>query len=89
MQPVTDKYLDPLDGSAKYSHVKLVDRADTEAFIDILCLRAPFRLNNLDREVIWNHESAHDIIGATMSLHRFKFISHLITFEDKETQNDC
>ena len=42
----------------------------------------------LDREVIWNHESAHDVIGATMSLHRFKFICCLITFDDKETRND-
>ena len=45
-------------------------------------------MNILDREVIWNHESAHDIIGATMSLYRFKFICHLITFDDKETRND-
>ena len=66
------QHTDPLDGSTKYSHVKLVDRVDIEAFIDILYLRAVFRLNILDREVIWNHESALGIIGATMSLHRFK-----------------
>ena len=88
MQSVIDKFSDPLDGSTKYSHVKLVDRVDIEAFIDILYLRAAFRLNILDREVIWNHESAHDIIAATMSLHRFKFICRLITFDDNETQND-
>ena len=67
MQPVIDKFSNLLDSSTKNSHVKLVDRADIEAFIGFLFmyLRAAFRLNNLDREVVWNHESAHDIIGAT------------------------
>ena len=88
--PVMDKFSDPLDDSTEYSHVKLVDRVDIEAFIGILYLRVAryFRLNILDREVIWNHESANDIIGATMSLHRFKFICRLITSDDKETRND-
>ena len=54
MQPVTDKFSDPLGGSAKYSRVKLVDRVNTEVFIGILYLRAAFRLDILDREVIWN-----------------------------------
>ena len=45
MQPVIDKFSDPLDGSTKYSHVKLGDRVETEAFIGILYLRAFFRLN--------------------------------------------
>ena len=88
MQPVIDKFSDPLADSRKYSLVRLVDRVDNEAFISILYLRAAFRLNILDREVIWNHESAHDIIGATISLHRFKFICRLITYNDKETQSD-
>ena len=72
MQPVIDNVSDPLDGSTKYSHVRPVDRVDIEAFIGLLYLRAAFRLIILDREVIWNHESAHDIVGATMSLHRVK-----------------
>ena len=88
MQPVIVKFSDPLDGYTKYSHVKLAGRVDAEAFIGILYLRAAFRLNILDREVIWYHESAHDIIGATMSLHRFKFICCLITFDDNETRNN-
>ena len=41
-------------------------------------------MNILDREVIWNHESAHNIIGATMLLHRFNFICRLITFDNKK-----
>ena len=87
MQTAIDKFSDPFDGSAKCSNVRLVDRVDTEAFIGILNLRATFRLNILDREVISNHDiiGAHGIIGATMSLHRFKFICHLITLDHKET----
>ena len=88
MQPVVDKFSDPVEGSTKYSHVKLADRVHIEAFIGILYLRAAFRWNILDREIIWNHESAHDIIGPTMSLNRFKFICRLITFDNKETQID-
>ena len=49
MQPVIDKFSDPPDGSTKYSHVKLVDRVNIEAFIGIFYLRAAFRLNILDR----------------------------------------
>ena len=52
MQSVIDKFSVPLDGSAKCSHVKFVDKVDIEAFIDILYLVAAFRLNILDREVI-------------------------------------
>ena len=83
MRPVIDKFSAPLDGSTKYSHVKFVDKVDIEAFIDILYLVAAFWLNILNREVTWNNETAHDIIGAIMSLGRFKFICFLIIFDDK------
>ena len=43
MQLVVDKFPDPLDSSRKYSRVKLIDRVDIEASIDILCLIAAFR----------------------------------------------
>ena len=85
IQPVIDNFSDHLEGSTKYSHVKLVDRVDVEAFIGILYLGAAFRLNLLDREVIVNHESAHDITGATMLLHRFRFTYCLISFDDNGT----
>ena len=52
MQPVIDRFSDPLDDSTKFSHVKLVVRVGVEAFIDILYLRTAFRLNIFDREVI-------------------------------------
>ena len=56
--------------------------------IGILYLRAVFRLNIFDREVILNQQSAHDIIGATISLHKFKFNCGLMTFGNKGTRND-
>ena len=68
IQPLLEKSEDLLEDSEKYRHFKLVDRIDMKAFLGILYLRAAFRLNLLDREIIWNHESAHGIFGATMSV---------------------
>ena len=88
MQSVIDKFPDLLDGSTKYSNVRLADRVGIESLIGILYLRAALRLNILDREVIWNHESAHNVIGATSSLHRFKFICPLITLMRKKLETN-
>ena len=88
IQPLLEKFEDLLEDSDKYRHFKLVDRIDMKAFIGILYLRAAFRLNLLDREMIWNHESAHDIFGATMSVNQFKFIFRFCTFDDKTTRQD-
>ena len=59
-----------------------------KAFVGILYLRAAFQLNLLDWEIIWNHESAHDIFGTTVSVNRFKFICRFGTFDDKTTRQD-
>ena len=88
IQPLLEKFEDLLEDSDKYPHFKLVDQIDMKAFIGILYLRAAFRLNLLDREIIWNHESAHDIFGATMSVNQFKFICQFCTFDDKTTRQD-
>ena len=88
IQPLLEKFEDLLEDSDKYPHFKLVDQIDMEAFIGIFYLRAAFRLNLLDRDIIWNHESAHDIFGATMSVNRFKFICRFCTFDDKTTRQD-
>ena len=74
MHAVIDKFSNPIDGSTKYIDVKLVHRVDIDAFIGILYLRAAPRLSIQDTEVTWNHEGAHNIIDATMFLHRFNFI---------------
>ena len=88
IQPLLENFEDLLEDSDKYHHFKLVDRIDMKAFIGILYLRAAFRLNLLDREIIRNHESTHDIFGAIMSVNRFKFICHFCTFDDKTLHQD-
>ena len=40
----------------------------------------------MDRETIWHHECASDMLEATMSLNRFVFISRFLTFDDKPTR---
>ena len=45
-------------------------------------------MNLLDREIIWNHESAHDVFCATISVKRFKFICCFCTFDDETTCQD-
>ena len=62
------------------SHASYAEPCDVEVFIRILYLRAAFRVNLLNREFIWNHESSHDVFAAMMSENRFKFISCFITF---------
>ena len=42
MHPVIDKFSDPIDGSTKYSHVKVVDRVDIDAFIGIFVSNVSF-----------------------------------------------
>ena len=61
MQPVIEKFSDPLDGSTDYIH-ELVHRIYIEAFIGILYLRPTFRLNIIDREVMSNHESTQVLL---------------------------
>ena len=87
IQPLLEKFEDLLEDSDKCPHFKLVDRIDMKAFIGILYLRAAFRWNLLDREIIWNHESAHDIFGVTMSV-ICKFLCRFCTFADKTTRQD-
>ena len=88
IQPLLEKFEDLPEDSDKNPHFKLIDWIDMKAFIGILYLPAAFRLNLLDREIIWNHQSAHDIFGATMSVNWFKFICRFCTFDDKTTHQD-
>ena len=88
IQGFLDRFAGVLEGSNKYPHVKLVDEVDIEAFIGIMYLRSAFGLNLFEKIVIWNHESAHDIFAATMSVCRLNFICRFITFDDKATRSD-
>ena len=42
----------------------------------------------MNQNVIWNHEAAHSIFGAAMSLSRFQLITRFITFGDKAARED-
>ena len=88
IQPAIERLSDLFEQSDKYRHFLLVDQLDLEVFIRILYLRAPFRVNFLNREFIWNHESSHDVFAAMMPEKRFKFISCFITFDHKGTRTD-
>ena len=88
IQPATERSSDLFEQSDKNPHFRLVDQLDVEAFIGVLYLRAAFRVNLLNREFIWNHESSHDMFTATMFENRFKFISCFITFDDEATRAD-
>ena len=88
IQLLLQKFKELFEDTNKYPHFKLVDRIDMKVLIGILYLQAAFRLNLSDREIIWNHEAAHDIFGATTSVTRFKFIGCFCTFDDKTTFQD-
>ena len=77
-----------IENSNKYTSYKKVDVIDIRTFFGILYLRAAFKLNLMNQNIIWNHEAAHSIFGAGMSLSRFQFITRFVTFDDKETRED-
>ena len=76
------------ENSNKYTSYKKVDVIDIRTFFGIIYLRAPFKLNPINQNIIWNHEAAHLIFGAGMSLSRFQFITRFVTFDDKATRED-
>ena len=83
IKPFLDQYELIISESHKYSFYNLVDLQDIRAFFGILFLLAAFRSNLKSANVIWNHESAHNIFGVTKALSRFAFIQQFITFNDK------
>ena len=64
-----------IENSNKYTSYKKVDVIGIRTFFGILYLRAAFKLNLMNQNIIWNHEAAHSIFGAGMSLSRFQFIT--------------
>ena len=77
-----------IENSNKYTSYKNVDVFDIRTFFGILYLCAAFKLNLMNQNIIWNHEAAHSLFGAGMSLSRFQFITRLVTFDDKATRED-
>ena len=77
-----------IENSNKYTSYKKLDVIDIRTFFGILYLRAAFKLNLMNQNIIWNHEATHSIFGAGMSLSRFQFITRFVTFDDKATRED-
>lgn len=61
-----EKHQEIIRQSDKYNHYKRVDIIDIRAFFGILYLRAAFKLNLMNQNVIWNHETAQPIFSATI-----------------------
>ena len=69
--------------SDKYTYFQVFDRDNIRAYIEIIYMRAAFRVDLLNRSTIWNHEREQDIFTTTTSEKGFEFISRFITFDDK------
>ena len=69
---------DMIDDSDKYSFYKKVDLIDIKALLGLLYVCACLKLNMVDHETIWHHETANDFFEAMMSLNCFVFISRFI-----------
>ena len=77
IQPVLERFSDDaLDASAKYTHFCIVDHMNIQAALGILYLRAALRINLMSTST------------ATMSHSHFKFISRVITFDDKASRKE-
>ena len=57
-------------------------------FLGILYLRTALRVNLMSTSTIWHHESSSDLLSATVSHSRFKFISRFITFDGKASRKE-
>ena len=88
IRPVLERFSDVLEASSKYTHFLLVNHMFIRAFLGILCLRTALRVNLISTSAIWHHESSNDILSATMSHSRFKFISRFITFDGKASRKE-
>ena len=88
IRPVLERFSDVLEASSKYTHFCLVNHMFIRAFLGILCLRTALRVNLMSTSAIWHHESSNDLLSATMSHSRFKFISRFITFDGKASRKE-
>ena len=69
---------DMIDDSDKYSFYKKVGLIAIKALLGLLYVCACLKLNMVDHETIWHHETANDFFEAMMSLNCFVFISRFI-----------
>ena len=70
----------------KTTYCKETDMTEFHAFLGLMYFRAALNVNKSCREVIWYHESANDVFGATMSLKRFAFLLLMLCFDEKSNE---
>ena len=71
IEPFLEGNREILENANKYPFYKTVDVVDICAYFGILYIRSSLKVNLMDRETTWHHESANDMFEATMSLNRF------------------
>lgn len=65
-----------------------VDDDEMFAFIGLLLLAGVFRSNNESTESLWDSEKGRPIFGAVMSIKRFKKLSRVIRFDNRDTRSE-
>ena len=71
-----------LENNDKETHFKLTSLRELKAWFGLLYLRVAFKLNGMNADVVFYHESSHDIFSATMQRKRFSLLSNIIQFDD-------
>ena len=66
---------------------KQITIVELEAFFGLLYLAGVFKSSGEATEELWHEENGRKIFGAVMSRKRFKIISQVLRFDDKETRS--
>ena len=74
-----------IQDSDKYPHYKEIDHLDMYALIGFFYMRGLYNLNNHKLSILFSEKQGLPVLGATMSLLRFKFIFAQLCFDDEET----
>ena len=74
------------DNASQYAWYKETDFKELHAFLGLMYFRAVLKLNLFSRQMIWYHESSHDLSAATMSQKQFTFLCRMISLDDNMTR---
>ena len=67
------------------SYVRNTTVSELKAFFGLMILRGTYKWNYMDVCTVWK---LHPVFSATMSVHRFYFLSKRITFDDPATRDE-
>ena len=66
---------------------KNLNNVDLEAFIGLLLLSGVYKSRNESIESLWDNTTTRNNFRATMSLEKFKMISRVLRFDDRQTRS--